>query len=67
MAGVWLTVTFRVLAGLVPPAFDAVTLTVPPDVPTVTVIAFVPLPAVGFHPAGRVQLYDVASATSGTE
>ena len=65
--GVWLTVTLRVEAGLVPLAFDAVTLTVPPDVPTVTVIELVPVPDVIVQPAGRDQLYDVAPVTSATE
>lgn len=65
--GVWLTVTLRLDAGLVPLVFDAVTLTVPPEVPTVTVIELVPLPEVIVQPAGIVHVYDVAPVTSPTE
>ncbi len=65
--GVWLTVTSRVLAGLVPQALEAVTLTVPDEVPTLTVMLLVPSPPVIVHPAGRVQMYEVAVATSATE
>jgi len=51
-----LTVTSMVLAILVPLAFDAVTLIVPPERPVVTVMLLVVFPAVMTHPAGRVQL-----------
>jgi hypothetical protein len=50
--------------GLVPQPFPAVTLIVPPAEPAVAVIVVVPAPAVIVHPAGTVQLYDVASVTA---
>ena len=53
-----LTVTAKVCAVLVPHELVAVTVTFPfcPDAPTVTVIEFVPVPAVIDQPVGTVQL-----------
>lgn len=60
-AGTVATVTLKVLAALVPQVLDAVTEILPPVVPAVAVIEVeVELPV---HPAGKVQLYDVAPDT----
>jgi hypothetical protein len=50
------TATDMVLAGPDPHVFEAVTLTVPPEEPVVTVIVAVPAPELIVHPAGSVQL-----------
>ena len=52
--------TASVLAALVPQVLVAVTVILSlPAVPDVTVIEFVPVPAVIDHPEGTVQLYTV--------
>jgi hypothetical protein len=61
------TATDMVLAGPDPHVFEAVTLTVPPEEPVVTDIVAVPAPELIVHPAGTVQLYEVAPETSDTE
>jgi hypothetical protein len=52
-----LTVTANVLAVPLPHVFDGVTETFPALAPTVTLIEFVPWPAVIDQPDGRVQVY----------
>ena len=56
--GTAFTVTAKVLAALVPHELVAVTETFPfcPDAPTVTVIEFVPVPAVIDQPVGTVHV-----------
>jgi hypothetical protein len=56
------TVTAIVEATLVPQEFCAVTEILPfcPDVPVVSVTETVPCPEIINHPAGTVQLYEVA-------
>ena len=61
------TVIACVLAVDVPHAFCAVTDTLPAVDPIVTVMLFVPVPAVIVAPAGTVQLYVVAPGTAVTE
>jgi hypothetical protein len=63
--GPGLTTTGKLCAVLVPQEFVAVTVIFPfcPAAPAVTVIEFVPDPAVINHPVGTVQLYEDAVAT----
>lgn len=56
MVGAALTVTESVREVPDPHEVEGVTETVPPVVPMVTVILFVPVPAVMVHPEGTVQL-----------
>jgi hypothetical protein len=64
-AGVVLTVTLNVCAGLVPQALTATTVITPLVLPAIAFIEVVfDAP---FHPEGNIQVYDVAPATGEIE
>ena len=59
--------TARLEVLLSPQVFAANTSIFPLPVPALTVTELVPSPAVIFQPLGKLQLYEVAFVTAGTE